>query len=137
MSTVSDALSFDEATNTLNVDHVEGVRYLINGKEVNGEVKLTKNTTVRARPEPGFVFARGTQRDYKFEVNKDLVQREREEARDAAGAQRTAARQDTSPADPVVTRAQPAGTRGGGTTPSPGTSATSAGAEGAGGGTTP
>jgi hypothetical protein len=107
---VSDNLKFDQSSNTLTVNHVEGVDFMIGGKVIEGEVKLTKNTYVTARPQPGKVFPRGTQTRWKFEVNKDLIEQERAEAvEESLSAKRSAARQVTTAAEPVETRVQPSG----------------------------
>lgn len=107
---MSDNLSFDSKTNVLTVGHVEGVDYLVGGRVVSGEeIKLTKNTVVTARPQPGKVFPRGTVARWKFEVNKDLIAQERAEAVEESLSARQAARQATrqrvsaEPSEPVQT----------------------------------
>lgn len=69
---MSKNLHFDESTNTLTVGSVEGVVYTIGGKPVEGDIVLDKDTVVRAIPAPGYVFTRGVETEFKFEISKDI-----------------------------------------------------------------
>jgi hypothetical protein len=126
---VSNNLDFNESTNVLTVTDNPNVDYLINGQVINGEVELTKNTTVTARPAPGKKFARGVETSWRFEVNKDVVKERRSEAVESGKSEDSSA---PKPADPAQTRVSGSGDlpSASGTTPSPGTSSQSPGAAG-------
>ena len=61
----NDHLVFDEATSTLHIEPVDGIEYVVGGKVVTGDVKLTKKTIVRARPR-GRLFDEGAQTEWVF-----------------------------------------------------------------------
>lgn len=85
---MSENLSFDPDTNTLTVGNVQGVEYTVNGQKVEGEVKITRKTLVRARPLPGYVFKRGVNSDFFFEPNVGSSEKEVEQANpDISGVQ--------------------------------------------------
>lgn len=67
---MTDKLKFDKSTNTLTVSDNPGVEYLIGQRVVRGEVKLTRDTVVRARPVRGKTFEKGAQTQWKFEVSE-------------------------------------------------------------------
>lgn len=123
---MSDNLKFDDSTNTLTVTDVDGIDYRIGGKVIEGDVKLTKDTVVTARPQPGYTFSKGAQTQFEFEVNQELVEQERSDAIQAARNDSADGDSDSAkPARPVQTRSSGSGdvAPGAGTTPSPGTSA--------------
>lgn len=101
MSATSENLEFDESTNTLLVGEVEGVIYKIGGREISGEVQLDKTTVVRAYPAPGFVFPKGVDREFRFEVKKDQGENVKSEEKKPVEAEKPA---------PVDTPANTAGT---------------------------
>jgi len=61
---------FDESSNTISIPEVENVVFTIGGKPVEGDVVITKNTTVRVSPKPGYVLAKGVERNHRFEARK-------------------------------------------------------------------
>lgn len=73
---MSENLSFDEDTNTLTVGHATGVTYFMNGRVVEGEVKLDKTTTVVAKPVRGYQFKPGSQTEFTFEVDGESTSEE-------------------------------------------------------------
>lgn len=79
---MSENLNFDPETNKLTVSHVDGVEYRIGGKVIEGSVILKKNTTVRARPKPGYVFPRGATTEWTFEVSENPEKVEDESGED-------------------------------------------------------
>lgn len=64
-------LEFDEETNTLLIEPVSGIQFLISGKIVTGEIAITKRTTVRARPR-GRLFDEGVETSWTFDVNGEV-----------------------------------------------------------------
>lgn len=58
--------SFDGSTNTITIPTVAGVNYLINGNIVTGNIVITQNTDVSARPQPGSSFPKDTVQDWTF-----------------------------------------------------------------------
>lgn len=61
----ADQLSFNSETSTLTVEPFEGIVFLVGGKEVTGEVKITRPTMVRARPR-GRLIDKGAQTEWKI-----------------------------------------------------------------------
>lgn len=67
-----DSVKFDRETNTLHIEQTDGVRFFIAGKVVSGDIKLTKNTTVRAFPR-GRLFDEGVETEWSFKVSEDAA----------------------------------------------------------------
>ena len=62
--------SFNSSTNTISIPDVEGVEFLIGGKPVEGDVVIRRDTRVRVRAERGYVLAKGSELEYRFEASK-------------------------------------------------------------------
>lgn len=61
----ADAPTFED--NTITIPVVTGVTYYINGDNVSGDVVITEDTLVVARPNSGYYFTAGTDDDWFFE----------------------------------------------------------------------
>ena len=69
---MTDNLKFDKETKVLTVVQKEGVQYKIGSRVLDaGEHKLKDTTTVRAVPEPGYVFKKSAPTEWTFEVDSD------------------------------------------------------------------
>lgn len=60
------APTYDSGTDIITIPTVTGVTYFINGLPVSGGVAITADTLVTAQPNPGYVFAAGTDNDWFF-----------------------------------------------------------------------
>lgn len=60
--------TFDSATDTITIPSVTGVVYLIDGEVVTGNVVITEDTVVKARPASGYRFTNTSDDDFTFEV---------------------------------------------------------------------
>lgn len=56
--------TYNAATDTITIPTVVGVEYLINDEVVTGDVVITENTMVEARPTAGHVLTPGTDNDW-------------------------------------------------------------------------
>lgn len=64
----ADHIKFDKETNVLHIENTGGVRFLVGGKVASGDIKLTKNTTVRAYPR-GRLFDEDVTTEWRFNVS--------------------------------------------------------------------
>ncbi len=59
--------AFNSATNTITIPTVTGITYYIDGNAVpSGDIVITQDTVVTARPNDGYVFAAGTDDDWFY-----------------------------------------------------------------------
>lgn len=58
------APTYDSGTDTITIPVVAGVEYLIDGEVVTGDVVITEDTIVTARPTAGHVFTAGSDDDW-------------------------------------------------------------------------
>lgn len=59
-------VSFNPKTNKIEIPTKRGVRYLIDGEEVRGSVKIDGPTTVTAEPKDGCRFVKGAVTEWTF-----------------------------------------------------------------------
>jgi hypothetical protein len=60
--------AYNNATDTITIPTVVGVTYYINGNPVPaGDIVITEDTVVTARPNDGYVFAAGTDDDWFYD----------------------------------------------------------------------
>lgn len=84
--------TFNKSTNTIKLAPVDNIVYTIGGKPVEGEVQITKPTTVRVSAARGFILDKAHTRSYSFAPNEGKI--EDVEVADPA-----------KPADPIQTDA--------------------------------
>lgn len=58
------APSYNSTTDTITIPSVTGVTYYIDGEPVTGDVVITADTLVTARPNPGYYLTPGTDDDW-------------------------------------------------------------------------
>lgn len=61
---------FNTSTQVITIPDLEGVEYLVNGRPVEGEVKIERTTVVHRRAKRGYQLAKGAETVFKFEVPK-------------------------------------------------------------------
>ena len=64
------APAFDSGTNTITIPDIPGIEYFINGEVVpEGNIVITQDVVVVARPTAGYVFAQGVDDDWAYTYN--------------------------------------------------------------------
>ena len=65
------APTFTQGSNTIHIPAVAGVTYMINNNAVSGNVVITEDTVVNAKPNVGYSFPAVSDDDWLFEYNGD------------------------------------------------------------------
>lgn len=63
------APTFTQGSNTIHIPAVAGVTYMINNNAVSGNVVITEDTVVNAKPNVGYSFPAVSDDDWLFEYN--------------------------------------------------------------------
>lgn len=76
-----DSVKFDSETNTIHIQKTDGVLFRIGGKTVDGDIKIEKNTTVRAY-QRGRLFDEDVETQWVFKPSGLVDSTESEESED-------------------------------------------------------